>query len=57
MVDSAYFVKFLSTPLRTFTGSFQNFGDMFDILQICMKIFDADFFFFFFLDKVAWFLT
>ena len=39
MLDSAYFMK--STPLRTFTGSFQHFADMLDILKICMKKFDA----------------
>ena len=43
MDDSAYFVK--STPLRAFTGSFQHFADMLDILKMCMKKFDAEIFF------------
>ena len=52
MTDSTYFVK--STPLRTFTGSFQHFADMLVILRMCMKTFDAETVFF---DKLMGFLT
>ena len=52
MTDSAYFVK--STPLRAFTGSFQHFADMLDILKMCMKKYDAEKIFF---DKLTGFLT
>ena len=40
MVDSAYLVK--STPLGAFTGSFQLFADILDILKMCKKKFDAE---------------
>ena len=40
MVDRANFVK--STPLRAFTGSFQLFANMLDIMKMCMKKFDAE---------------
>ena len=39
MVDSAYFVK---PSLRAFTGSFEHFADMLDILKMCMKKFDDE---------------
>ena len=52
MDDSAYFVK--STPLRAFTGSFQHFAHVTDILKMCMKKFDAEKIFF---DKLMGFLT
>ena len=50
MTDSTYFVK--STPLRAFTGSFQHFADMLDILKMCMKKLDAEKLFF---DKLTGF--
>ena len=52
MTDTTYFVK--STPPRAFTGSFQHFADILDILKMCMKTFDAEKIFF---DKLTGFLT
>ena len=49
MTDSTYFVK--STPLRVLIRSFQYFAD---ILQMCIKKFDAEKIFF---DKLTGFLT
>ena len=43
-----------STPLRAFTGSFQHFAYVTDIMKMCIKKFDAEKYFF---DKLTWFLT
>ena len=42
MIDSAYLVK--SFSLKAFTGSFQQFADLYvtDILKMCIKKFDAE---------------
>ena len=42
MVDSGYFVK--STPLRAFSGYFQQI--CYRHMEVCMKKFDAEIFFF-----------
>ena len=52
MVDSAYFMK--STALRVFTGFFQHYPDIIDIMKMCMKKFDIEKIFF---DKLTGLLT